>query len=161
MNIREESVREENIREFAYQIWEAEGRPTGQAYRHWEMACKLASGLNNKDSEEIGSGHVLSVINPDEPPHSEPTPDILPVEQIAPVEDPPHISPIPPANAIPPADAAEPEKSTTPIQPYASKRTTAATKLALAEDGVKPAPKKKNTKPSKTKSTSDQGSVNA
>lgn len=30
------------IRELAYQIWESEGRPDGQAARHWEMACVLA-----------------------------------------------------------------------------------------------------------------------
>lgn len=33
---------DKRIREFAYQIWESEGRPTGQDGRHWEMAHKLA-----------------------------------------------------------------------------------------------------------------------
>ncbi len=33
---------EKRIREFAYQIWESEGRPEGQESRHWEMASKLA-----------------------------------------------------------------------------------------------------------------------
>ncbi|WP_252273356.1 DUF2934 domain-containing protein [Pseudomonas subflava] len=33
---------EQRIREFAYQIWESEGRPAGQEERHWQMACKLA-----------------------------------------------------------------------------------------------------------------------
>ncbi|UCJ15974.1 DUF2934 domain-containing protein [Pseudomonas sp. MM211] len=36
------SAKEERIREFAYQIWESEGKPSGQAKRHWEMATKLA-----------------------------------------------------------------------------------------------------------------------
>jgi len=31
------------IREFAYQIWESEGRPEGQQARHWDMAVKLAA----------------------------------------------------------------------------------------------------------------------
>lgn len=31
------------ISEFAYQIWESEGRPDGQQSRHWEMAVKLAA----------------------------------------------------------------------------------------------------------------------
>lgn len=31
------------IREFAYQIWESEGRPEDQQARHWEMAVKLAT----------------------------------------------------------------------------------------------------------------------
>ncbi|MDH4612496.1 DUF2934 domain-containing protein [Pseudomonas sp. BN102] len=35
------SKNEERIRELAYQIWESEGRPQGQAARHWEMACVL------------------------------------------------------------------------------------------------------------------------
>ena len=33
---------EKCIREFAYQIWESEGRPEGQEARHWDMAHKLA-----------------------------------------------------------------------------------------------------------------------
>lgn len=33
---------EQRIREFAYQIWQAEGQPDGQAERHWQMARKLA-----------------------------------------------------------------------------------------------------------------------
>ena len=36
------SADEKRIREFAYQIWESEGEPTGQEERHWEMARKLA-----------------------------------------------------------------------------------------------------------------------
>jgi len=36
------STDDKRIREFAYQIWESEGKPEGQETRHWEMACKLA-----------------------------------------------------------------------------------------------------------------------
>lgn len=36
------SVDEKRIREFAYQIWESEGKPVGQEDRHWDMARKLA-----------------------------------------------------------------------------------------------------------------------
>lgn len=36
------SVEEKRIREFAYQIWESEGKPEGQESRHWDMARKLA-----------------------------------------------------------------------------------------------------------------------
>ncbi len=32
------STDEKRIREFAYQIWESEGRPDGHEERHWEMA---------------------------------------------------------------------------------------------------------------------------
>jgi hypothetical protein len=37
------NLNENRVREFAYQIWESEGRPHGQHHRHWEMACKLAA----------------------------------------------------------------------------------------------------------------------
>ncbi|WP_347900503.1 DUF2934 domain-containing protein [Pseudomonas purpurea] len=36
------STDEKRVREFAYQIWESEGKPEGQEARHWEMAHKLA-----------------------------------------------------------------------------------------------------------------------
>jgi hypothetical protein len=36
------STEDKRIREFAYQIWESEGKPEGQETRHWEMARKLA-----------------------------------------------------------------------------------------------------------------------
>lgn len=39
---------ESRIREFAYQIWESEGRPVGHEARHWEMACKLAAAESSK-----------------------------------------------------------------------------------------------------------------
>ncbi|HEY6529861.1 MAG TPA: DUF2934 domain-containing protein [Cellvibrionaceae bacterium] len=32
---------DERVRECAHQIWIAEGKPEGQAYRHWETACRL------------------------------------------------------------------------------------------------------------------------
>jgi hypothetical protein len=36
------STDDKRIREFAYQIWESEGKPEGHESRHWEMARKLA-----------------------------------------------------------------------------------------------------------------------
>jgi hypothetical protein len=36
------STDDKRVREFAYQIWESEGKPEGQEARHWEMAHKLA-----------------------------------------------------------------------------------------------------------------------
>lgn len=36
------STNDKRIREFAYQIWESEGKPEGHEARHWEMARKLA-----------------------------------------------------------------------------------------------------------------------
>lgn len=34
--------KEQRIRETAYHLWEEDGRPVGQAERHWEMARKIA-----------------------------------------------------------------------------------------------------------------------
>jgi hypothetical protein len=39
------SDRDHQIRERAYVIWEQEGRPLGQADRHWEMAEKAVGAL--------------------------------------------------------------------------------------------------------------------
>lgn len=33
--------RQRKISETAHRIWESEGRPSGQALRHWQMAEKL------------------------------------------------------------------------------------------------------------------------
>jgi hypothetical protein len=33
---------EQRIRETAYRLWEQDGRPVGQAERHWDLAQKLA-----------------------------------------------------------------------------------------------------------------------
>jgi Protein of unknown function (DUF2934) len=34
--------KEQHIRETAYRLWEQDGRPHGQAQRHWDLAQKLA-----------------------------------------------------------------------------------------------------------------------
>lgn len=36
------SVDEKRVREFAYQIWESEGKPEGREEEHWDKARKLA-----------------------------------------------------------------------------------------------------------------------
>lgn len=52
------STDDKRIREFAYQIWESEGKPEGQESRHWEMAIKLAEAeaLAPKKSAKAASG---------------------------------------------------------------------------------------------------------
>lgn len=136
------NAHEQRIREFAYQIWESEGCPTGHEYRHWEMACKLAEAQNSVFDQEKVTSQIKSVIAPDEPfdPNPRPevdieppkpeipgtpqqppgpntTPDIAPTEPpadpIAPVEPPPHISPTPEPPHIAPGISPTP----TPIQP--------------------------------------------
>lgn len=164
------NTHEQRIKEFAYQIWESEGRPMGHDSRHWEMACELAKGenenINDDDfSDERVTANIQSTIAPEEPFDPNPQPEIdpappqpdqapppahpnipprpsTPAEPIAPVETPPHISPTPPSDPIHPTDPVQPGNPSQPIQPYASKKTAQKTKAALNEDGVKPAPKK-------------------
>ena len=55
--------REQRIRELAYSIWEQEGRPHGQAERHWEMARKAV--------ETFELAEVAVVMNADGVPDTE------------------------------------------------------------------------------------------
>lgn len=69
------SKNEERIRELAYQIWESEGRPHGQAARHWEMACVLVDAQTEDPTKpaprkrRIGKPKAMSLIDatPEEP----------------------------------------------------------------------------------------------
>jgi len=49
---------EERVRQLAYSIWEAEGRPEGQQQRHWDRAVKIVAAEqaagNDADLEEVG-----------------------------------------------------------------------------------------------------------
>ena len=42
--------KEQRIRETAYHLWEEDGRPIGQAERHWEMARKIAEDAERRQS---------------------------------------------------------------------------------------------------------------
>lgn len=178
---------EQRIKEFAYQIWESEGRPVGHEYRHWEMACKLAEAptdetLSDEELREMGSGHVVSVIAPEEPFDPDPKPEIdpappqpeqpnppahpnipphpnVPVDPIAPVETPPHISPTPPPQPIHPTDPVQPGNPAQPIQPTAKKRAATVTTAVVNDDGAKPALVKNTAKPRKTRATKNQDSM--
>ncbi|EJM00122.1 hypothetical protein AB7M22_002069 [Pseudomonas sp. ADAK2 TE3594] len=65
------STDDKRIREFAYQIWESEGKPVGQEKRHWEMACKLveaerlAPGKSAKASGSKTAGTKSAAGKPD------------------------------------------------------------------------------------------------
>jgi hypothetical protein len=52
---------EDVIRKLAHQIWEAEGRPEGQAVKHWERARTLASKAASPDD-----AHLKRSIDPSE-----------------------------------------------------------------------------------------------
>ncbi|MGP9631795.1 DUF2934 domain-containing protein [Halomonas sp. AOP43-A1-21] len=49
---------EERVRQLAYSIWEAEGRPEGQQQKHWDRAIKIVAAEqaagNEADLDEVG-----------------------------------------------------------------------------------------------------------
>ena len=45
--------REQRIRETAYHLWEEDGRPVGQAERHWEMARKIAEDAERQQAAPV------------------------------------------------------------------------------------------------------------
>lgn len=62
------STEDKRVREFAYQIWESEGKPEGQEARHWEMARKLAEAealAPKKSPKATGSKTAASKPAPD------------------------------------------------------------------------------------------------
>ncbi len=48
------SDRESRIREIAYFIWEEEGRPEGQAERHWQSARAIVESLEAESKTAEG-----------------------------------------------------------------------------------------------------------
>lgn len=64
---------EQRIRERAYQLWESEGCPEGQAMRHWHEACQQiqaedgASSRTSEETLETASGGVESGVAPPMP----------------------------------------------------------------------------------------------
>lgn len=44
---------EQRIRELAHQIWESEGRPDGNAERHWQMASQLVQSEQQEDLQPL------------------------------------------------------------------------------------------------------------
>jgi|SRR5690554_334971 len=49
------NLNENRIREYAYYLWEAEGKPQGQDTKHWEIACKLAEAEDDAPSAAPGA----------------------------------------------------------------------------------------------------------
>ena len=45
------TINESRVRELAYQIWEAEGRPAGEDKRHWQLALRLLNDISSADLE--------------------------------------------------------------------------------------------------------------
>lgn len=104
------STNEQRIREFAYQIWESEGKPHGQTERHWSMACKLAQTHAESDIQAANDGQQTGSTEPIEP-----------------------ISPTQPAQPVPPSDPIQPTDPVTPSQPVQPGSPTAAAKKPRAK----------------------------
>jgi len=49
------------IRKLAHQLWEAEGKPDGQAEKHWQKATALAQEKNNSND-----GNLKRSVDPSE-----------------------------------------------------------------------------------------------
>lgn len=58
--------REQRIRERAYSIWEHEGRPDGQAERHWRMAERAVEELEEGRVSVDATGVPLTEKQTDE-----------------------------------------------------------------------------------------------
>lgn len=64
-------MNEDYLQELAYRIWEMEGRPFGQAERHWQMALEQASmGVEQSTTGTSTSGDDFlgDEIIPESPP---------------------------------------------------------------------------------------------
>lgn len=46
------NAKDYSIRTLAHQLWESEGKPEGQAERHWRLAARLISGQKDKTPKQ-------------------------------------------------------------------------------------------------------------
>lgn len=92
------NTHEQRIREFAYQIWESEGKPHGQTERHWDMARKLAETHAASEQQEVAGS-------------TEPAPSVEPITPISPTQ---------PAQPVPASDPIQPTDPVQPSQPNAA-----------------------------------------
>lgn len=120
------NLNEQRIREFAYQIWQSEGKPHGHAKRHWEMACKLAAS-DVQPSASLAAPKVKAASKKQTP--TDPTPAAAkPAKKTKAVE---------PAAAVK-TDSAKKTKAKTPEKvetkkPAAAKKTKISDKLAESQ----------------------------
>lgn len=129
------SADEKRIREFAYQIWESEGKPSGHDARHWEMARKLAEAealAPDKTSARKSSKPKLPEVDSAKAPAKGPA---KPVAKAAP-------------DAKPAAKPAASKPAAAP-KPKAAAKPKPAPTAASGDVPAKPAPKKPR-KPSNT-----------
>ncbi|EPM44456.1 DUF2934 domain-containing protein [Pseudomonas syringae] len=134
------SADEKRIRDFAYQIWESEGKPSGHDERHWEMARKLAEAealAPNKSTVRKSSKPKLPEVDSAKAPAKGAA---KPVAKSAP-------APKPAADSKP---KAAPKAAPKPAAKPAAKPAVAAASDAPAKKDApaKPAATKKPRKPS-------------
>jgi hypothetical protein len=99
-------IHEQRIREFAYQIWESEGKPQGHSGRHWEIAFKLATrSHSDSDIQPMAANEPVEPISPGQPAH--PTPNTQPIQPDEPSQ--------PPAQPVDPINPSQPEPPFTPV----------------------------------------------
>ncbi|MET0355799.1 MAG: DUF2934 domain-containing protein [Cellvibrio sp.] len=146
------SINEQRIREFAYHIWESEGKPNGQGERHWAMACKLVqtqaqSGLAaaNDNAQQAASTEPIEPISPTQP--AQPVPPSDPIQPTDPVQP---AQPVQPAS--PSADIATPKRART--KSVKADNTVLSTISKKAETNG--ADSKKTAKPKKAKTLENE-----
>ena len=102
------STDDKRIREFAYQIWESEGKPEGQEDRHWEMARKLAEAeaLAPKKPPKANGSKAAGKTAETKAPAAKPKP-------------PAKAKPATAAKVIPPGEKAAEKKPRAPKKPSA------------------------------------------
>lgn len=172
MNLNNIQVDEQQVREFAYQIWESEGRPFGHSERHWEMACKLAAthaeagadnGLKMGD-EDIPAREPIDPISPGDPQHQPVSDPIQPGEPPQPPAQPIAVAPPRKTRAKAIADAPKSLIDNNPIslgepadpapkakQSAALKQKALPTEAASKQASTKEASTSKTSKPRKSK----------
>lgn len=175
------NLNEQQVREFAYQIWESEGRPFGHSERHWEMACKLAAahadtsadGIVKMGDEDIPAKEPIDPISPGDPQHQPVSDPIQPTEPPQPPAQPIAVAPPRKTRAKAIAEAPKSLIDNNPISlgRPADRASKSGQSAALKQDAapVKASSKgltpevskpKKTTKPRKSKAT-EQATENA
>jgi hypothetical protein len=61
------SVKEDRIRQRAYEIWEREGRPDGEDMRHWLQAFQEIAASADADSQPAGKSRAKKTTSADKP----------------------------------------------------------------------------------------------
>lgn len=67
------NINDSYIRQIAYQLWEAEGRPEGKAQEHWQQANILIRTLEKEDQVAAGQSAPAHPKNSNEPPQPDQT----------------------------------------------------------------------------------------